>query len=372
VNLTGDKEKTILKRGPVVSSRLLIDADIGQKEITPRDPSRFRVGMGIICKDKEPAHNMSVPLTIVRIENGVLYVDDYLQFDFTADKNVDGEEFNGFVTNAFPLIFGDNVENVMVEGFTVDAKTNDDPSWKDLWVCGGICFQYSKNSVIRNVKVVNTHGDGIRLARASKNILVEECESAYNTYYGIHPGSHTTDITVRRCHVHHNGSDGIYICWGVRNSKFLNNEIHHNGFIHFGERNGISLGHKDTNNLIEGNHIYENAVSGIHFRIKTEANAPHHNIVRDNLIENNGMSGHDKGKGSGIYIWGPVHDILVENNTIRETRQGDNRLQRNAVYIEPGVSALRMLNNKISGHPGNAVVDKSNRADNILQMSGTN
>jgi hypothetical protein len=371
VNLIGDKEKTILKREPAVSSRLLIDADLYQKEITPKDPSLFKVGMGIICIDNEPMNDMTPnrPLTIVRNANGVLYLNEYIQYDFTADKHVHGREYNGVVTNAFPMIMGENVEDVIVDGFTVDAQTNEDPAWENLQISGGVYFKTCRNSVIRNVKSINIHGDGIRVARASKNIIVEDCESTCNTHYGMHPGSHSTDLTVQRCHIHHNGSDGLYICWGIRNSKFLNNDIHHNGFSCSGDRNGISIGHKDTDNLIAGNHLYENAVSGIHFRIKTEANGAHHNIIRDNIIENNCVAGHGKSNGYGIYISGITHDILIENKSIRETRGGNDRLQKNAVYIEPGVTQIRMINNKISGHPADAVIDNSKSPDNILQSA---
>ena len=73
-------------------------------------------------------------------------------------------------------------------------------------------------------------------------------------------------------------------------------------------------------------------------------------------------------KGCGIYISGITHDILIENNTIRETRKGDERLQKNAVFLEPGVTRVQMINNKISGHPENAILDNSKSSDNKLQI----
>lgn len=86
IHLIGDREKTILKHAPAVSSQLLKDADIGQKEVTPENPSFFRVGMGIVCRDSDlPNEMVNKPLTIINIENGVLHLSGYIEFDFNAD-----------------------------------------------------------------------------------------------------------------------------------------------------------------------------------------------------------------------------------------------------------------------------------------------
>ncbi|MCK4966212.1 right-handed parallel beta-helix repeat-containing protein [bacterium] len=223
VAIIGDRDKTILKRGPAISSRLLIDADVGQKEITPKDASLFKVGMGISLRSNRLMNAMTgTPLTITRIENGVLYVNDYIVHDYTADLDSWGKGgHDGLAANVFPMIFGHRVENVIVDGFTVDSKTDiENPGWERVRI-GSVYFRTVKNSVIRNVKSINAQGDGLLVARACKNIIVEDCESAYNTFHGMHPGSHATHVTVQRCHFHHNGSDGLYICWGVKTANFL-------------------------------------------------------------------------------------------------------------------------------------------------------
>jgi hypothetical protein len=43
-------------------------------------------------------------------------------------------------------------------------------------------------------------------------------------------------------------------------------------------------------------------------------------------------------------------------------------LQMNAFFIEEGVSKLKISNNKISGHPQEAIVDNSKSPDNQLQI----
>lgn len=357
VNITGDSKSTILKRCPAVSSQLMVDADVFEKQIIPNDPTLFKVGMGIVCRSKNLMNAMvNAPLTITAIEDGKLYVGDYIPFDFAADTNSEGETgYNGVVANIFPMILGHLVENVTIDGLIINSYVNECQGWENVRT-GGICLSTCKNSTIRNVKVSNVQGDGILIIDASNNITVENCESANNTYHGIHPGSHSTSITVRNCNIHHNGFDGVYICWGVKNSLFTGNEVYHNGIT--SKRHGISIGHKDNFNIIERNHIYENAVCGIHFRIKSEANGAHNNLIRGNTIENNGLPGLVE-RGYGIRISGVTHDIVIENNVIRETRKGDSMLQKNAILLLPGVSKVQLINNEMCGHLEDDVVDNS-------------
>ena len=370
IRLIGDRQKTILKHAPSVSSYLSKDADIGQKEITPKDASLFKVGMGVVCRSKTLSNKMVTrPSTITRIEKGVLYIKDYLDFDFIADSGTQGKG-EALVANIFPIIYGFGIENAFVDGFTVDSKVDDNPGWVDVRT-GGVVLERTDNCTIRNITSINARGDGILLVTA-EHTVIEDCETYNNTYHGIHPGSHSAWTKVRRNIMHHNGSDGLYICWGIKESEFTDNVIYRNGtrdfsdVRHLGKRNGISIGHKDTDCLIARNHIYENAVAGIYVRTKTEANGAHRNKFTDNTIENNGLAGQVT-NGSGVHICGVTHDLLFENNIIRETRQGNDRLQKNAFVIESGVTRTKIANNKISGHSGEAIVDKAKSPDNQLQ-----
>ena len=369
IHLIGDREKTILKHAPAVSCPLLKDADIGQKEITPKDPSLFKVGMGVVCRStKYQGEMVNKPLTIIRIENGVLYLNNYIEFDFTADfDGMEKGEAGGVVANVFPLIYGWEVENVTIEGLTVDSKVNieNNSGWINTRV-GGIYLKRTKNGLVKDVNAINTRGDGI-LISSSEHITAENCLGANNTYHGLHCGAHSPWTIVRNSTFHHNGSDGVYICWGVREGEFTDNIIYNNGiremteFSDRGKRGGISIGHKDTDNLIARNHIYENARYGVYFRTKTEPNGAHRNTLKDNIIENNGLPGHVT-RASGITICGITHDLVFENNTIRETRQGSDRLQKNGFVIEPGVSNIKLINNKTSGHPEKDIQDNSKSA----------
>jgi hypothetical protein len=358
IALLGDRDRTVLRLAPIVWSPLAVDADTGQKEITPRDIRGFREGQGVVCRDKSKPNGMSsVPLTVVRVADGKLYLNDYLNHDWCAE---DG----GLVVNYVPLLHGFEVENALVDGFTLDARPdrlNGLGLLGSAAMWGGAFYlRRGRNCVIRNVVARGCLGDGIRFGQC-EHVTVEDCTAADNSEYGIHPGSHSPWTTVRRCHIQGNGSDGLYLCWGVREGLFEDNVVHHNGRLK--KRNGICIGHKDTDNVFLRNHVYENTKHGVHFRIKTEANGAHRNTFRDNIIENNGPIE----TGAGVWIEGVTHDLVFEHNIIRETRSGAARAQQHAFVVKPGVSRVKLVDNEISGHPGATIVDEARSDDNDFQ-----
>ena len=367
IHLLGDRDRTILKRCAAVASLLKLDADIGQKQITPVNAAGFKAGMGISCHGRRVA-NSTMPWTLVRKNKGILYLDSYIEQNYNAEH---GE----WVTNMFPLIQGCEIENVRVEGFTLDSKVKNIAGVRLVWG-GGLYFRRCKHGVIREITSINCNGDGLRWGQ-SEHVTVEDCEVAYNTHYGLHPGSHSPFTTIQRCHIHHNGSDGLYACWGVSNSKFVDNVIHHNGFRIY--RNGFCIGHKDTDCLIARNRIFANAKHGIHVRKKTEGNGAHRNVYQDNIIEDNGLPfskvpsflkkslPREELGGCGVYVAGITHDLVFENNIVRETRQGKQRHQLHGFYLEPGVRRLKMKGNHINRHPLKTIMDNSGSRDNKLQ-----
>ena len=126
--------------------------------------------------------------------------------------------------------------------------------------------------------------------------------------------------------------------WRVRNGAVRNNIFSNNG------KNGISTGHKDTDMLFEGNHIFENGSDGIYLRGESDLNAPHRSIFKNNTIENNGT----KEEGAGITINCRAEGVTLENNIIRNTGTGK---QLAAVRLLSGSLPVIMKDNIISGHP---------------------
>ncbi len=372
VALIGVAGETVFKMAPVVCHRLAVDADIGQHTITPVSTEGLQVGAGIVLRDRgKPGGNATMPLTVVDIADRTLHVDDYIVNDWIAENGA------GLVTY-FPLVHGFEVTDAVVEDLILDSEPDEaKPLQRAGRVFWGACLYIRRGTdcAVRNVVARNCYGDGIRFGQ-SRRMLVEHCEAHDNKHYGMHPGSHSPETIIRHCHIHHNGSDGLYLCWGVHHGEFTDNDIHHNGGrIH---RNGISIGHKDTDNLIARNHVWENAKHGVCFRIKTEPNGAHRNVLRDNLIENNGSPESDVPAGlaadkrnevlcAGVHIRGVTHDLTFERNTIRETRPTGRQYQYNAFYLAKDVARVKLIDNTVSDHPGGKVDDQSGDDSNEVE-----
>ncbi len=331
VSLAGSGADTVLKKSPGFEVPMKIDADYGQLKLTPRDPSGFQVGMGVAVLDQNHKAGWDVTTaSIADIEDGTLYINTHLINNYRSDKE-------GIIQAVSSLVVGIDIEGIRIADLTIDGSGDQNPF---LNGCrgGGIYLHRSKRCVISGCAVNNFNGDGVSW-QVTQDITVENCELAYNKNFGAHPGTGSARSVVHNCHIHHNDRIGLFLCWRVQEGQFKNNNIHDNGEI------GISIGHKDTDNLFLGNTVRLNGREGIYFRKETEANAGHRNTFRQNTIEDNGNEQH----GCGIHIDGFTHDLVFENNVIRETRKGSRRTQRHAVTIGKNASCT-IGENDISGH----------------------
>lgn len=348
--LVGAGADTVLTAPPFVVSPLAEDCDVGQKEAHPQSAAGFLPGSGLILIDRRGGTAMAkMPLTIQHVQDGVLYVNDFMGHDWIA-------EAGGVALDYFPFIHIYEAHDVAVRDLRLDQKRGNDAlvRERDLWGAG-IYAQRSERIAIERVTIENCYGDGLRSGHCL-DVRWIDCVVRNNTHYGVHPGSHTKRVLLEGCDVHGNGSDGVYVCWGVERSTYRRNHIHRNGYrIH---RNGFCIGHKDTDNVIEDNHIHDNAKHGIHIREKTAANGAHRNVFRRNLIEDNGRPWdevpqalkdrvpHHTLEGTGIFVNGVTRGLVCEGNTVR-CRNGR---QRRGIHVEPGVIDPVFTGNTVSGH----------------------
>jgi parallel beta-helix repeat protein len=163
-----------------------------------------------------------------------------------------------------------------------------------------------------------------------------------NADLGLHPGSGSQRPVVRNCVARRNGNDGLFLCWRVRHGVFEGNRLESNG------RFGISIGHKDSDNLLTGNQIIGNASNGVFFRDETEGMSPHRNHLKDNRIEDNGR----ESGTAGIRVRGEPSGLVFEDNVIRDTRAGSSQTQTIGIQVEDRVGPVKMGSNRIEASTG--------------------
>jgi parallel beta-helix repeat protein len=128
------------------------------------------------------------------------------------------------------------------------------------------------------------------------------------------------------------------LCWRVRHGFFTDNVLEGN------RRFGISIGHKDSDNIIRSNVVRSNHRDGVFFRNETLGMAAHRNRLEENVIENNGVDQ----EAAGIRIRGYTNDLVFRNNVICDTRSGDAQKQTVGIRIEEHVGKVTLDGNTIN------------------------
>ena len=328
VTVRGTKGQTVLHKAKGVSTPLAMDGDFGEEQVTLVDPQGFKVGYGITVWDSQSG---GFHTTVGRITGA-----NGNTFSFDMPLNADCLVANkAMAATVFPVVTGYNLEGARLEDLVIDGNKSENIP---LNGCrgGGVFLYRGFGTVIRGCVVKNFNGDGISFQQ-SNDVIVENCTSEDNSGLGMHPGSGSQRPTVRNCIARNNGEDGLFLCWRVRHGVFEKNLLENNG------RYGISIGHKDTDNLLQDNEVRGNHEEGVMFRDETLGMAGHRNRLENNIIENNG----EKAQNAGIRVRGETRDLVFRNNVIRDTRSGDARKQTVGIRIEDGVGHLTLDGNQI-------------------------
>ena len=327
VKLIGSGPETILRRIDGYHSKFIVDADFGELKLTVENVSGFERGMSIQVTNSEYSGCWDVTTGVITdIVDNVIYIDTHLIRDYDCEKN-------GIVTNAGSCISVMNAQNVFVSGLTIDGnKLKND--LLDGCNGGGIVIIKSKFVTIDGVHVKDFNGEGITW-QITENVTVKNCEISGCSNMGLHPGTGSPNSLIEANNSHDN-KVGLFICWRVQHSIVNDNQFHNNSDC------GISTGHKDTDVTFKNNHIFENGTDGVYFRDEDSKNSPHRNSFINNTIENNGTL---KG-GYGFNLNGNATDLLLEDNIIRDNKNGT---QKAAVFISKGTPPPKDVNNKMSG-----------------------
>ena len=328
VLVRGTPGQTVLRKARAVVSKLRVDGDYGEEQITLTNPSGFAVGDGVAIWDK---HANGFHITVARITgaNGDTFA---LSLPLNADCMVqDGAQ----AATVFPVVSGYNLEGAKLQDLVIEGNASENIPL-DGCRGGGIFLYRCPGAVVENCTVRNYNGDGISFQQCN-DVTVTGCVSENNTGLGLHPGSGSQRPIVRHCLARNNGQDGLFLCWRVKQGIFEDNRLEGN------HRFGISIGHKDTDNVLRNNQVRGNYQDGVCFRNETEGMAGHRNRLENNLIENNGV-GRDV---AGIAVQGETRDLLFKDNVIRDTRAANERKQKTGIRLEQKVGPLALEGNQI-------------------------
>ncbi|MCA9125824.1 MAG: right-handed parallel beta-helix repeat-containing protein [Planctomycetales bacterium] len=328
VHVVGSGQATVLKKAPGTVVNLGIDGDFGEQQVTIEDGVVFGVGQGIAIWDAAAGGFHTTVARITGKTGNTYSIDKPLMADCLISRNAKAGTL-------YPVISGYDLVNSSIRNLTVDG-TKETNAHLNGCRGGGIFLYRGFGTRIEDCWVKNFNGDGISFQQ-SNDVVVQNCIVEGNTELGLHPGSGSQRPTVVNCVARDNGTDGLFLCWRVRHGKFEGNTLERNG------RFGISIGHKDTDNILLKNIVRQNASNGIFFRDESLGMAAHRNEIIENTIEDNGA---EPGTAA-IRIRGETKDLVFKNNTIRDTRSLDAQTQTVGILIEQSVHHVALESNEI-------------------------
>jgi hypothetical protein len=344
VTVEGTPGKTVLRKANGIVSPLALDGDFGEQQVTVRDARGFTVGGGIAIWDDRAGGFHTTVARITGQSDNTFSIDKPLMADCMVGQKASAGTL-------FPVVSGYDLVGVTIRGLTIEGN-KDANAYLNGCRGGGIFLYRSFGTLIEQCIVRNYNGDGISFQQ-SNDVVVRHCISESNAQLGLHPGSGSQRPTIQFCTARGNGTDGLFLCWRVRHGLFEENLLEHNG------RFGISIGHKDSDNLLRHNMVRENLSHGVFFRDETLGMAPHRNRLVENTIENNG----EKPGTAAIRIRGETNGLVFEKNTIRDSRAEGQRTQTIGVLIENRVGSVKLANNHIDA--ARAVEDQRKTAADI-------
>lgn len=328
VRLVGSGEESVLIKEPSVSAKIVADSDWFDQEVTLADSAGFRVGDGVCLRTKNPHHGGQTVLkrTLVARDGNRFKLDKALRENFWLMGA-------SSCATLFPLLSGENIADVAIENLALDGNKERNENLDGNYA-GCIFLQDCSRIVIRGVTARNNNGDGISW-QICHDVTVEQCHSHDHAGLGLHPGSGSQRPVMRNNRLERNDI-GLFFCWGVKFGLAEGNTITDNRSY------GISIGHRDNNNLIINNDVSRSGKVGVLFRPERGKDfAPHRNRLENNRIADSGPE-----TGVAVDVQGETEQVQIVGNDIRESR---GPAQRVGIRIGAKTSQIELAENRFSG-----------------------
>lgn len=328
IRILGSGTDTEILKAPSVKTKLSADSDWYDQEITLADAKGFQVGDGICLRAKNPHHTGSnvAKRTLVARSGNRFKLDRPLRENFW-------EMGEPTVATLFPLFTGEYISQIVIENLLIDGNKAESENLDGNYA-GCVFLQDCSRVTLRGITAQNSNGDGLSW-QICHDVLVENCHSHDNVGLGLHPGSGSQRPTMRN-NVLERNDIGIFFCWGVKFGLAEKNVVRDNRSY------GVSIGHRDNNNLVRDNDISGSGKVGVLFRPERgKAFAPHRNRFENNRITNSGPA-----DGVAIDVQGETEAIVLERNDIRETREP---MQRVGIRLGKQTRDVKLIDNSIAG-----------------------
>lgn len=327
LTLRGSGPDTVLKMAPSVATPLVRDADWYEYAVRVKDPAGFAPGNGLLLSTND---EKGVPkylfATITAVQDDMVFFDQRTEANFWLS----GE---ATASSLFSLLSGRHVDDVRIESLVLDGNRAACGHVNDNYGAA-VFMQYCNRWEFQQVTAQNYNGDGFSF-QVCDDIHFAACQSLGNADLGFHPGSGSQRPVFRRCTARGN-SQGLFFCWGVSDG------VAEDCLLAGNLRYGISIGHRDTDNLIRHCVIEDNAEVGILFRQeRVPFFSGDRNRIEGCVLRDNGP----QGSGVGVDIRWVTRDV-----SIRDCRfENPSGRQTVGVRLGPEVRDVRLEGNVFSG-----------------------
>ena len=327
VRIHGVANETVITKIPSRTTKLVADSDWYDQELTFAPGHGFEIGDSV-CLRMKNVHNGGQQVLKRRL---VARSGDRFKLDRALKENV-WEAGAPTVQALFPLLAGQEIEGIGIENVILDGDRANNENLDGNYA-GCIFLEDCRDIRIRGVDARNYNGDGISW-QICHDVIVEDCRSTGHAGLGLHPGSGSQRPLIRRNHLAGN-SIGLFFCWGVKFGLAEENVCDNN-------RVGISIGHRDTDNLVRNNRVTNSGDVGLLFRPERGPSfCAHRNVIEGNSFVNNGGK-----EAAAIDVQGGTESVTICRNAVQETRAPDGRI---GIRLGELTKDIRLVENTVTG-----------------------
>jgi hypothetical protein len=291
--LVGAGDETILTQPDGWDAPLCEDGDWGNVWATVKELPDVRPGDGVhLFSDRDRGWNTTVA-TVLEVDGDRVRVDRR----FCGNHIVQDQ---AHLSSAHSILDMEDARHVRIANLVIEGNRDRTPRL-DGCRGGAVHGLRSRLVALSGVTVRRFNGDAFSF-QLCDDWKLETCTAEQNAGHGLHPGSGSHRPWANGFTGRENGRCGLFVCWRVRGGVIENSVFERN------TEAGISIGHKDSDNLFRGNRIVHNTGPGVIVRKEAFPMCPDRCVYEGNVLEGNGGP-------AQVVLQGPVADLVFRRNT---------------------------------------------------------